>query len=83
MEEDEKRETMDFDAIHDQRTDELTELLDSRDMKKLQRRMEELNEFDVAEFLSRIKDKRLPMVFRLLSTATAADVFANFDAPEQ
>ena len=83
MEEDEKRETMDFDAIHDQRTDELTELLDSRDMKKLQRRMEELNEFDVAEFLSRIKDKRLPMVFRLLSKATAADVFANFDAPEQ
>ena len=83
MEEDEKRETMDFDAIHDQRTDELTELLDSRDMKKLQRRMEELNEFDVAEFLSRIKDKRLPMVFRLLSKATAAAVFANFDAPEQ
>ncbi|MBQ7435366.1 MAG: magnesium transporter [Oscillospiraceae bacterium] len=52
-------------------------------MKELQRRMEELNEFDVAEFLSRIDDNRMPMVFRLLSKETAADVFANFEAPEQ
>ncbi len=83
MEEEEKRETMDYDVIHEQRSDELTELLDSRDMKQLQRRMEELNEFDVAEFLSQIEDNRMPMVFRLLSKGTAADVFANFDAPEQ
>ncbi|MBQ6927951.1 MAG: magnesium transporter [Oscillospiraceae bacterium] len=52
-------------------------------MKGLQRRMEELNEFDVAEFLSTIDDNRMPMVFRLLSKETAADVFANFEAPEQ
>ena len=42
-----------------------------------------MNEFDVAEFLSEIGDNRMPMVFRLLSKETAADVFANFDAPEQ
>jgi len=74
---------MDFEAIHEKRTDELTELLDSRDMKQLQRRMEELNEFDVAEFLTDIEDNRMPMVFRLLSKETAAEVFANLELPEQ
>ena len=72
-----------YDAIIDQKTDELTELLDSRDKKRLKQRMEEMNEFDVAEFLSEIDDNRMPMVFRLLSKETAADVFANFEAPEQ
>jgi len=79
----ENRELMDFEAIHEKRSDELTELLDRRDMKQLQRRMEEMNEFDVAEFLTEIEDNRMPMVFRLLSKETAADVFANFEAPEQ
>ena len=83
MDEMENRERMDFEAIHEKRNDELTELLDKRDMKQLQRRMEEMNEFDVAEFLTEIEDNRMPMVFRLLSKETAADVFANFEAPEQ
>lgn len=83
MDEMENRELVDFEAIHEKRNDELTELLDKRDMKQLQRRMEEMNEFDVAEFLAEIEDNRMPMVFRLLSKETAADVFANFEAPEQ
>lgn len=74
---------MDFDTLVEKRSDELTELLDRRDMKQLKRRMEEMNEFDVAEFLSEIGDNRMPMVFRLLSKETAAEVFANFEAPEQ
>lgn len=74
---------IDYEAIQEQRTDELAELLDKRDMKSLQRRMEEMNEFDVAEFLTEIDDNKMPMVFRLLSKETAAEVFANFDAPEQ
>lgn len=73
----------DFEAVQKKRTDELTALLESRDMKRLQRRMEELNEFDVAEFLTEIEDNLMPVVFRLLSKETAADVFANFDTPEQ
>lgn len=77
------KDVMDFETIHEKRTDELTSLLDSRDMKRLQRRMEELNEFDVAEFLAEIEDNRMPMVFRLLSKETAAEVFANLDAPER
>ena len=76
-------ENMDFEAIHEKQSDELMELLDSRHMKELQTRLEDMNEFDVAEFLSEIGNNRMPMVFRLLSKETAADVFANFDAPEQ
>lgn len=83
MEEMEKMEAMDYEALHEKRTDELTELLDERNMKQLKQRMEEMNEFDVAEFLAEIDDNRMPMVFRLLSKETAAEVFANFDAPEQ
>ncbi len=79
----EQDEGLDYETLVEKQTDQLTELLDRHDMKELQRRMEELNEFDVAEFLSEIDDNRMPMVFRLLSKETAADVFANFEAPEQ
>ena len=89
MEEQEKKaqqeqaEGPNYDTIVEKQTDQLEELLERHDMKELQRRMEELNEFDVAEFLSTIDDNRMPMVFRLLSKETAADVFANFEAPQQ
>ena len=79
----EQQAAMDFEAIHERQTDELAELLDRRDMKRLQQRLEDMQEFDVAEFLSGIGDNRMPMVFRLLSKERAAEVFANFDAPEQ
>lgn len=78
-----QNEAMDYEAIQEKRNDELTALLDSRSMRTLKQRMEEMNEFDVAEFLSGIEDNRMPMVFRLLSKETAADVFANFDVPDQ
>ncbi len=80
---DEMENMMDYEAIQEKRTDELMELLDRRDMKQLQRRMEDMKEFDVAEFLSELDEGKMPMVFRLLSKETAAEVFANFDAPEQ
>ena len=83
LEQQDQEKSLDYDTIVEKQADQLTELLDKHDMKGLQRRMEELNEFDVAEFLSTIDDNRMPMVFRLLSKETAADVFANFEAPEQ
>ena len=86
MDENEHRDTLDtldYDSLQEKRTDELTDLLDSRNMRTLKQRMEEMNEFDVAEFLSGIQDNRMPMVFRLLSKETAADVFANFEPPDQ
>ncbi len=79
----ENMENMDFETRRDKQADELMQLLDERRMKELQLRLEDMNEFDVAEFLSEIGDNRMPMVFRLLSKQMAADVFANFDSPEQ
>ena len=83
MEENENLETLDYESIQEKRSDELMELLDSRNVKELQRRMEDMNEYDLAQFLTELEDNRMPMVFRLLSKDTAADVFANFETPEQ
>lgn len=83
MDELENADALDYETIQEQRNDELSALLDSRNMRALKQRMEEMNEFDVAEFLSEIPDNRMPMVFRLLSKETASDVFANFDVPDQ
>ena len=83
--EDEERidEPVVYDDLVDKHTDELTEMLDNRNMKALRKRMDEMPEFDVAEFLSSLEDNRMPMLFRLLSKEKAAEVFANFDAPDQ
>lgn len=83
MDELEMEKVLDFDALHDKRTDTLWELLENRDMKQLRRVMEDMNEFDAAEFLTEIEDNRMPMVFRLLSKETAAEVFANLEPPDQ
>lgn len=74
---------MDFETMHDRQFEELAGLLDAQRMKSLQMRLEEMNEFDVAEFLTEVDVQRMPMVFRLLSKGKAAEVFANFEAPEQ
>ena len=83
MDELENLETMDYEALQEKHSDELLELLDQKNMKELKLRMEDMNEFDLAEFLSEIDDKRMAMVFRLLSKERAAEVFANFEPPEQ
>lgn len=83
--EDEERleEPVVYEDLVDKRNDELMELLDGRNMKMLRDRMNEMPEFDVAEFLSSLEDNRMPMLFRLLSKERAAEVFANLDAPDQ
>ena len=84
---DEKQEPevqeLDYESLQEQRSDELSELLESHEMKKLQLQLEALNEFDVAEFLTELGDKHMPMVFRLLSKEKAAEVFSNLEPPEQ
>ena len=72
-----------YDAIVEEKTDELNELLEKKDKKQLKEKLAEMNEFDIAEFLSTIDENRMPVVFRLLPKEIAADVFANFEAPEQ
>ena len=70
---------MDYEAVRD----ELFELLDNRRMKQLQQTLEEMNPFDVAEFLTELDDQRMAMVFRVLTKSQAAEVFANLDVEEQ
>ena len=62
-----ENEGMDFETMHDRQFEELSGLLDAQRMKALQNRLEEMNEFDVAEFLTEVDTQRMPMVFRLLS----------------
>ena len=84
MEDEEKvAEPIVYEDLVDKRNDELMELLESRSMKQLRERLNEMPEFDVAEFLSSLEDNRMPMLFRLLSKERAAEVFANLDAPDQ
>lgn len=83
MEENEIQEAMDYEAIQEQRYGELTELLEKKDRKTLKQRLEGMNEFDVAEFLTQIDDSRMITVFRLLSKETAAEAFAHLESPEQ
>lgn len=78
-----ENEGMDFETMHDRQFEELSGLLDAQRMKALQNRLEEMNEYDVAEFLTEVDTQRMPMVFRLLSKGKAAEVFANLEAPEQ
>ena len=84
MNEEEKlEEPVVYEDLVEKRNDELMELLESRNMKQLRERMSEMQEFDVAEFLSSIEDNRMPMLFRLLSKEQAAEVFANLETPDQ
>jgi len=79
----ENMENMDFEAIHERQFDELFELLSNRRMKELKSILEDMNEFDIAEFVAELDESMMPVVFRLLPKGMAADVFANFDSPEQ
>ena len=72
-----------FDSQREKQFEELNILLENRSMRALQLKLEDMNEFDVAKFLSEIDEKKRPMVFRMLAKETAAEVFANFDVDDQ
>ena len=68
------------------RLEHLKELFEAHKMKTLQLELEEMNEFDIAEFLTELGEedgKRMATAFRLLSKERGAEVFAELDAPEQ
>ena len=75
-------ENMDLDS----RREALFALLEKKQVKSLQLALEEMNEFDIAEFLTELGEddsKRMAAVFRLLSKERGAEVFSELDAPEQ
>lgn len=63
--------------------DELYEMFNSRRMKQLQLTLGEMNEFDVAEFISELEPPQMARIFRLLSKEHAAEVFADLEVEEQ
>lgn len=72
-------DNQDYEALRDK----LFELLDSRNLKELQKMLEDMNEFDISEFLTELDDTNMALVFRLLPKAQAAEVFANLDVEDQ
>lgn len=72
-------ENRDFDEVRA----ELTELLNEKKMRELKTRLEDMNEFDTADFLSELQHNEMATVFRTLSKSLAAEVFANLEVEEQ
>ncbi|MEG0876137.1 MAG: magnesium transporter [Oscillospiraceae bacterium] len=72
-------ENKDYDTLKE----ELLEMLDAKNMKLFKETLEDMNEFDVAKFISELPQRKIAMVFRLLSKSQSADVFANLEVEEQ
>ena len=71
---------------YDQRRERLLELVRSKRLKALQQELEEMNQFDIAEFITELGEEdsvKMATVFRMLSKERGAEVFAELDAPEQ
>ena len=71
---------------YDQRRERLLELVRSKRLEALQQELEEMNQFDIAEFITELGEEdsvKMATVFRLLSKERGAEVFAELDAPEQ
>ena len=63
--------------------EELLELLQNKEIRQFREIIVDMNEYDVATFISELPKKRLAMVFRLLPKDMSADVFAHLDVEEQ
>lgn len=72
-------ENRDFEAVKTN----LLELIDSRQIKRFRNTIEDMNEHDIAEFISDLPRRKIAMVFRLLPKSISADVFANLEVEEQ
>ena len=62
--------------------EELNELLESRQFRKLRETMAEMNEVDIAEFLDEVEPEQQAVVFRLLPKELAAAVFTYLEDSE-
>lgn len=62
----------------------LTELVKNNKLKELKNRLAEMNEVDVAEFISEMEmEEKMPVVFRILPKDMAAIVFSYLDTEAQ
>lgn len=63
--------------------DRLTELLKSRQFRKLRETMAEMNEVDIAEFIEEQEQEAKVLVYRMLPKELAADVFSFLEVEDQ
>lgn len=72
-------ETKDYEAL----SAELLEFLDKKYIRRFKETIEDMNEHDIATFISELPRNKIAMVFRLLPKTISADVFANLEVEEQ
>ncbi|MDO4327590.1 MAG: magnesium transporter [bacterium] len=63
--------------------EELFELLENKQYRQLKTELVELNEADIAAFLTELDKEKILLVFRMLPKDQAADVFAFLEVEEQ
>ena len=72
-----------YEEIMEDTFESLEDLLDNKKYADFVRELEKLNPIDAADFFENLPPKRIPAVFRLLKKDSAAEVFAELDAPLQ
>lgn len=80
---DHEKAPADFVSQHERQESRLETLLSDHKLKQLQLELEDIDEFDAAQFISALPEHQMAMVFRMLSKEKGAEVFAELDAPEQ
>ncbi len=63
--------------------EEIEALIDERKLVEVRDFLKELNEADIAQFLSELSPEKQPIVFRILPKELAADSFAHLDSDVQ
>ena len=69
--------------LTDQKKEELIELANSRQLKKLKEELCDMNEVDIAELLEELPPERTLVIFRLLPKDLSSEVFACLGIEEQ
>ena len=80
---DEQDESVDFESVRVRQIENLERLLQERKLKQLQEEIENLDEYDVAEFLMDLPQHEMTKVFRMLSKEKGAEIFAELDSDQQ
>lgn len=65
-------------AIGSYDREELTELLEDRQFRKLRETMSEMNEVDIAEFIEELEPEKNVLVYRMLPRELAATYFHSW-----
>ncbi len=61
----------------------LTELLETRQFRRLRETMADMNEVDIAEFIEKQEQEKKVLVYRMLPKELAADVFSFLEVEDQ